>query len=58
MAKLTRFEVIDHRTGGFGGRTLIAGSPVANPDGKRFEAEVVLQDDGATMKVFLSDIKE
>ena len=49
-----RFEVIDHRKDAPDlGRCLTLGSNVGEP----FEVELMVQDDGNTIKLFVSDIK-
>ena len=46
--QVTRFEVIDHKANGKG-RILVE---------REVKVEVSIQDDGKTMKVFLTDIKD
>lgn len=52
VSKVTRFEVIDHRTGMLRNGRVFTSSVLER--GERIEFS--LQDDGRTLKVFLSDV--
>jgi len=49
MKKISRVEVIDHSEGGEGRAYIKRGN---------LEVEIQVQDDGKTLKIFLSDYKE
>lgn len=52
VTKVTRFEVIDHRTGELRNGRVFAIKILESED----RIEFSLQDDGRTLKVFLSDV--